>query len=430
MPAIFPLRGIRYALSSVGRLDRVVTPPYDVISSDAQDAFYRKSSYNFIRVIYGRIRPTDRPGHDRYSRARDTFQDWLREGVLRMDGAPAIYPYRQRFLHDGASYDRWGAIALLRLGEPTIVPHEDTYSGPKQDRLQLLRAVEANLSPIFGLVDDADGSYRAALTRQAAKPVVASAALDGVQHDLWRVTAPAAIQAVQRLVEARAMLIADGHHRYESATTYRDHLRQSFGSFTASHPANFMLVYLAAFDAEDPGILPTHRVFDGLAGWSLDRLNDCPAVAVTPVANEAAMQQALACWADPDRPALGCYAGQNAWAVVSMAKAHPSARVDVELLHRVIVPHCFASPAAQPAITYTHVWSEAMDLMRAGQGQVAWYLRSLRLPEILRCVQGGRRLPQKSTYFIPKPLSGLVIHRLRAPGAAPRKARAALVEVA
>lgn len=429
MPAIFPLRGIRYVPASIGRLERVVTPPYDVISPAAQNAFYRRSPYNFIRVIYGRARPTDRPHHDRYARARETFQAWLRDGVLRLDATPAIYPYRQRFLHDGRSYDRWGAIALIRLAEPTIVPHEETYAEPKQDRLQLLRAVQTNLSPIFGLVDDADQAYRAALARQASKPPLASVTVDGVRHDLWRVTAPAAIQALQALVEARAMLVADGHHRYESAMAYRDQLRRQSGAFTAGHPANFLLAYLAAFDAEDPGILPTYRVFDGLPDWSLERLAACPAVSVTPVPDEAAMRQALDCWNHPDRPLLGCYAGGNRWAVVSTAKADPDARVDVELLHRVIVPRCLTTEGSSrgtPAVTYTHVWSDARRQVQDGRGQVAWYLRALRLPDIVRCVRGGRRLPQKSTYFIPKPLSGLVMHRLWPIGAPPRRTPAAL----
>ncbi|MBI4226770.1 MAG: DUF1015 domain-containing protein, partial [Candidatus Omnitrophica bacterium] len=425
MPAIFPLRGIRYVPSAVGRLDRVVTPPYDVISPAAQEALYRKSPYNFIRVIYGRVRATDRPGRTRYTRARETFQAWLRDGILRMDAVPAIYPYRQRFLHGGRSFDRWGLMALIRLGEPSIVPHEETDAGPKDDRLQLLEAVQANLSPMFGLVDDPDRAYRAMLMRQAAPPAV-SVMADGVQHDVWRITAPAAIHAAQGIVEARAMLVADGHHRYESAMAYRDAARRRRGAFTGQHPANFMLAYLAACDADDPGILPTHRVFHGMAGWSLERLAGYPAVSVRRVPDEAAMRRAVDHWTEAERPAVGCYAGDGQWAVISLTRPDPSAQVDVELLHRIIVPQGIAP--APPEVTYTHVWSEAAQSVARGQGCVAWYLRSLTLPEIVRCVRGGRRLPQKSTYFTPKPLSGLVVHRLqpvlrRAAGALPHDQR-------
>lgn len=428
MPAIAPLRGVRYAPSVIRRMDRVVTPPYDVISPAAQDAFYRRSPYNFIRIVYGRGRTTDRPGRDRYTRAHDTFQTWLREGVLRMEAAPACYPYRQRFLHAGQSFDRWGLIALIRLGEPSIFRHEDTYAAPKQDRFQLLQAVQANLSPIFGLVDDPTQAYRAVLARSDARPPLASVRSDDVQHDLWRITQPALIQRLQTVLEAKAMLIADGHHRYESALAYRDALRRQWPSFTPSHPANFILAYLAVFDAHDPGILPTHRVFGGLTDWSLDRLAASSVVEVARVADETAMRAALEHWSDPARPALGCYAGSGRWAVVSPAQVEPSARLDVEVLHRVIVPRCVAP--VEPAITYTHVWADAVRQVDAGQGQVAWYLRSLTVAEILRCVRDGRRLPQKSTYFIPKPLSGLVVHRLTPPGVPSRRAQASLVEAA
>ncbi len=419
MPAIAPLRGIRYSPSVVRRMDHVVTPPYDVISPAAQAVLYRRSSYNFIRIVYGRGRATDRPGRDRYTRARDTFQTWLREGVLRMEAVPACYPYRQRFLHDGRSFDRWGMIALIRLGEPAIFRHEDTYATPKQDRFQLLQAVQANLSPIFGLVDGPDQAYRALLTRSAARPPLASIRDGDVQHDLWRITHPAVIQRLQAVLEAKAMLIADGHHRYESALAYRDPLRQQHPSFTASHPANFMLAYLAAFDAHDPGILPTHRVFGDLAGWSLDRLAASPVVSVARVADEPAMRVVLDRWPDAARPALGCYAGPGQWAVVSPAQPEPSVRLDVEVLHRVIVPRCLAP--AEPAITYTHVWEDAVRQVEQGLGQVAWYLRPLTVEQLLRCVRDGRRLPQKSTYFIPKPLSGLVVHRLTPAGAPSRR---------
>src|SRR3989338_2664658 len=147
MPAIFPLRGIRYSRAA-GRLERLATPPYDVISSSAQATLYKRAPPKFIGIVYGQTRKTDRPGHDQYTRAAETFSTWLAEGILRTDPVPACYPYRQRFAPQGRSFDRWGVIATIRLGEPTIFPHEETYATPKEDRLLLMRAVDANLSPI------------------------------------------------------------------------------------------------------------------------------------------------------------------------------------------------------------------------------------------------------------------------------------------
>ncbi len=426
MPTLFPFRAVRYASSRVPHLDRVVTPPYDIISSAAQNVLYRRSPQNFIRILYGRIRSSDRPGHDRYSRAQTLFHDWLGEGILRTDRAPGFYPYRQRFVHQGSSYDRWGLLGVIRLGEPTIFPHEDTHTAPKEDRRQLLQAVQANLSPIFGLVEDADQRYRTALASCTRRPQIASVMFEGVQHDLWRITAPASIHRLQLLLEAKPMLLADGHHRYEVALGYREHLRHRNGQFTRQHPANFMLIYAAAFDAHDPGILPTHRVVGGLDGWTLDRLaqeaNNW--LSVTRVVDAAAMHQAVAERIGHGHTAVGCYAGHGQWAVVAARQEDPAIRVDVELLHRAIVPRCLApDPAAagRLTVTYWQEWAEATRAVDRGQGTFAWAMHPPTLAQILRCIEGGRRLPQKSTYFIPKPLAGLVIHRLQPAGAPPRR---------
>lgn len=420
MPALFPLRGVRYVPAAVTRLDRVVTPPYDVISSAAQAALYRRSPYNFVRVVYGKTRPTDRPGRDQYSRAHDTLQAWLRQQVLRADRLPGCYPYRQRFVVHGQTYDRWGVLALIRLGDPAVFLHEQTYDGPKQDRLRLLSAVQANLSPIFGLVDDADRRYRAVLSSCALRRPLTSVRHEGVQHDLWRMTAPAPIARLQAVLDAKALLLADGHHRYEVAMAYRDQVRQRNGSYTAGHPANFMLAFVAAFDAQDPGILPTHRIFRGLPAWSLEQLAArVPAVTVTPVPTDEALHAALRDPGSAEHPRIGCYAGRGQWAVVTLARVEPAVQMDVELLHQVIVPNA-VGPVPPGTVAYTQEWAEAVREVDQGRAAVAWCLRPPTLTQILRCVQHHRRLPQKSTFFVPKPLSGLVIHRLQPVGAPPR----------
>lgn len=426
MPTLFPFRAVRYASSKVPHLDRVVTPPYDIISPAAQNALYRKSSQNFIRVLYGRIRSSDRPGQDRYSRAHTLFHEWLREGILRTDRAPGLYPYRQRFVHEGHAYDRWGLLGVIRLGDSTIFPHEDTHTAPKEDRLQLLQAVQANLSPIFGLVEDRDRRYRTALAPWAGRTAIASVMFEGVRHDLWRSTAPATIHRLQALLEAKPMLLADGHHRYEVALAYREQLRHRNGQFTSKHPANFMLIYLAAFDAQDPGILPTHRVLGGLDGWTLDRLAQEARswLSVERVADAVAMHQAVAERVGHGDTAVGCYAGHGQWAVIAARREDPAIRLDVELLHRAIVPRCLApDPAAagRVTVTYWQEWREATQAVDRGQGTFAWAMHPPTLAQILRCIEGGRRLPQKSTYFIPKPLAGLVIHRLQPAGVPPRR---------
>lgn len=419
MPMIFPLKGVRYDPSVVGRLERVVTPPYDVISPQAQDAFYRKSPYNLIRILLGKERPGDRPGRDRYSRARATFLDWLKEGALRVDHTPGCYPYRQRFRDGGRLFDRWGVMALIRLGEPTLFPHEETHDAPKEDRLKLLEAVQANLSPIFGLIEDASGQYRQLLARATQRPPIASVTFDGVQHDLWRVTSLAAIHHLSQWLEARPMLLADGHHRYEVAMAFQKRLRQRDARWTLRHPANFMLAFIAAFDAQDPGILPTHRVFRGLTGWTVDQLASRGGLVVERVDGPLGLQEALSRFAAAGRPAIGCFAGLRQWAVAALAHEEDAVCLDVELLHRWIVPRCLPENPSF-SIAYTQDWEAAVRQVEQESGTVAWCVRPPRLAQIIQCVKAGRRLPQKSTYFVPKPLSGLVLYRAESPGVPPR----------
>lgn len=431
MPAVFPLRGLRYAPAFSRQLSRLVCPPYDVISPADQAALYRRSPYNFVRIIYGRGRATDRPGRDRYSRARETFLDWWRRGILRRDPQPGCYPYRQRFVHQGRPYDRWGILALIRLGDPTIFLHEETSEAPKRDRLQLLQAVQANLSPIFGLVEDSDHAYRQLLASSATRAPLASALFDEVQHDLWRVTSPRWLHRLQAALAAKALLLADGHHRYEVALHYCEVVRQSNGRWSQEHPSNFMLADIAAFDAEDPGILQTHRVFGGLPAWTLERLAAVGRswLIVQPVPDEAALQMSLDGWRDDERPAIGCYLAGGERALVTLAQPDPAVGLDVELLHRVIVPRGLAptpEAAGRLFVHYHQSWAQAVRQVDRGHGGLAWCLRPPTLAQILRCVRDGRRLPQKSTYFIPKPLAGLVVHRLQPVGVPPRQRRTAI----
>ncbi|MBI4313491.1 MAG: DUF1015 domain-containing protein [Candidatus Omnitrophica bacterium] len=424
MPAIFPFRAIRYSSEKAPALDRVVSPPYDVISPQGQEALYKKSTYNFIRIVYGKTRKTDRPGQDRYSRARELFSDWFQEGILRMDARPALYPYRQRFSVNAEGkdkvFDRWGILGLIRLGDSSIFPHENTYAGPKQDRLHLMAAVQANLSPIFGLVDDSDQKYQSLLSKVAGPPLM-SVNHEGIRHEVWRVAQPGFMHRLQTALETKAMLIADGHHRYEVAVQYRDLLKRSAPQFHSNHPANFMLIDVAGFSDQDPGLLPTHRVFDGLDTLGLENLKALAGAGLNFIAvpDEPAMIREVERLSRAGKIALGCATRSEGYAVIAQEPPFPEGiRLDVELLHGIIVPRHLAKTENEQhlRIAYTHEWKQASDWVRGGQGKLAWYTQAPTFNQIIECVRLGKRLPQKSTSFVPKPLAGLVVHRLRHSG--------------
>ncbi len=253
MPSIEPFRALRYNPKKVGSLARVVTPPYDVISPEGRRSYYQAHPQNFIRVIYGKSR-------DPYSEAKTSLDRWVRSGVLKQDEKAGVYPYEQEYRVKGKLHRRLGLIALVRL-DSRIYPHEQIFGGPKQDRLRLMRRVNASLDPIFGLVPDARGEYRR-LTRAACrgrKPV-ASFRFQGVRHRLWRVTDPAWIRKFRQALHSKELVIADGHHRFEAARAFRKERKGKDPSYRPDAPYNFVMFYLSAVGSEEPGLLPTHRL--------------------------------------------------------------------------------------------------------------------------------------------------------------------------
>ena len=228
MPEIQAFRGLRYDLGHVGSLSDVVAPPYDVIDAGLQDQLYKKHPANVIRLILNRDEPGDDDAHNRYTRAARFLKNWRSEGLLQLDPNPALYVYHQIFDHAGQQLTRRGFMARVRLerfGEGKIYPHEETHAAAKADRLKLTVACRANLSQIFGLYPDADNAAQEIL-EQAIIGKTPLEAVDhlGVVHRLWPVTDVKVIGEVAAVLGPRPMFIADGHHRYETACNYRDHL--------------------------------------------------------------------------------------------------------------------------------------------------------------------------------------------------------------
>ena len=270
MPEIQAFRGIRYNLGRVGSLSDVVAPPYDVIDPDLQEQLYRKHPCNVVRLILNRIEPgDDDESNNRYTRAKRLLKDWQSEGVLfREPTRPSTSTNRSSSTKD-AAYARRGVMARLRLsrfGEGQVFPHEETLSGPKIDRLMLTTVCKANLSQVFGLYPDPSGQT-ARIFDEATAKITPLEAVDhlGVVNRLWPVSDVSTIAALAAAIGPKPIFIADGHHRYETACNYREHVFQS-GELTPDHPANFVLMMCVAM--EDPGliVLPTHRLFRGAAG--------------------------------------------------------------------------------------------------------------------------------------------------------------------
>ena len=433
MAVLRPFRALRYNPAVVGDLSTVVAPPYDVISAARRDALYDHSQYNAVRLILNRA-------PDPYSAAAETLQAWRRDGVLQRDPQPSLCYHVEDFVHpDGSAHQREGVIGAVRL-EPfasgRIRPHERTFARHKEDRMRILRAVRANLSPIFGLFADQVAALDPARALAAARqPDMVLEDDMGVRHRGWLISEPARISAISGALAHETIFIADGHHRYETALAYADQCRAQ-GATDAEAPHNFIMMYLASMS--DPGlvILPTHRVVAGAAGAKASavvaRLRQY--FRLTPFAR-GARHEFLACLRQHrDDGGIGVVvAGSSEWYVATLAD--PTAldthathlapvvrRLDVAILDTVILRGLMGidcTAAAQEGwLTYTHDDDDAMRALEAGAHAV-FLMNAPRIEDVQAVCMAGETMPEKSTYFYPKLPTGLVFRPLDDEPAAP-----------
>jgi uncharacterized protein (DUF1015 family) len=404
---IRPLRGFRYAGSTARDVSAVVAPPYDQISPETQDRLYALSPHNIVRVTY----PKD--AADKYRDAREVLDGWLADSVWAREERPAIYPYRQTYTVGGRSVTRTGFVALGEVSDykrGMVLPHERTHAEPKRDRMQLLEATAADVGLLFMLTADPGGDLRRATT-PIGEPIAEARDLKGELHRLWRLSETAAVSRVRELMAPRQVIIADGHHRYETAVAYAER-----------HPdARHKL--MAFFALEEPGltILPNHRLVHGVHGFDFDDFVQMAArwFEVSPLADPLAVElenRSIAVVSGPDAALLRLKpAGRNliAWP----EKTSPVWRgLAVSILHegllRPLLGITDAELDAKTHVDYTADRAEAIQLARDGKYQAAFLIASTTAEELQAIVRGGELLPQKSTHFYPKLLDGLVFHRL------------------
>jgi len=426
MADVRPFRGLRY---DPARVDPAlaVAPPYDVISPRQQAALYAASPHNVVRIEYGEQRPDDSPSDNRYTRAARDLAAWREAGVLVRDAAPALYAYRQQFGWAGRGHARHAVFAVIRLEEwekGIIKPHEHTLSGPKQDRLDLLRATRTQVSPAYCLYRRKPGV--SASLDLAGAPLCEFEA-DGQCHTLAAVTNPDAIRAFADLLADSDVYVADGHHRYETALNYRDEVRARAASWAGDEPENFVLMALTA--ADDPGllVLPTHRIvhrepppgtwnvlehrFD-VERFQPDDL--APALACLRAATPASTLIAAVA-----REAIRVLTLRDRAAVEGLMPADQPAAwkaLDVNVLQYGVLAPAFgiddAALAAGGAVSYTQDAAAATAAVVSGEAPVAFLLNPTPVEQVLAVADAGARMPQKSTYFYPKLLTGLVMNPL------------------
>jgi len=435
MADVQPLQGIRYNDKVSDNLAQIITPPYDVISEEAQAKYYARNPYNIIRLELGMDQPDDTSLNNRYTRAAATFAEWRLNSILQQENTPCYYLYQQIFTYNAQVFTRTSLLARVRL-EPwstgIVLPHEHTLAKPKDDRLKLLRACVTNFSPIMSLYDDPQGRMRRLLSSYSEAAEVQITDEVNEVHRLHPITNENHIALIQNFFSERQLYIADGHHRYETALNYREETRALHRKLDSKDGANFVLMALT--DIDDPGllVLPTHRLLFGLNQETLKKLTSQHLARYFSVYEPEGVDAAHAVLLErlaeigASHSSFVLSTAQKTW-LLSLngagktrmeASGHSSAwnKLDVAIAHTLILEDTLGLKAedmtAGTHIQYTRDAQKALDAVQTGEAQASLILNATRVRQICDVAMADDRMPQKSTYFYPKLFTGFVMNSL------------------
>jgi uncharacterized protein (DUF1015 family) len=436
MADIHPFRAFRYDPRRVS-LAQAVTQPYDKITPTLQDRYYAASPFNLVRIILGRKEAHDNPANNVYSRAAAHFRDWKEQGVLGQDSLPSIYGYSQRFAPPGGSkeLERRGFIALGRLEDYSagvVFRHEQTLSKPKADRLELLRATRAHFGQLFMLYEDS-GQVESLLAT-SGDPDISLVDEYGVGHQIRQFSDPKLIEAVRGAMRDKKLVIADGHHRYETALSYRDERRESRKSRLSGKgeesPSEFVMMTFINMNSPALTILPTHRVVHGLAGFSEDAFGKSARAFfdIDELDGSLDASRAIAMLRECGRAGT-CLLAATSRRAFLLHHPNPNApqilgglslrqqSLDVVQLHKVLLENVLhlseESIRNQQNISYVRDAAEALlQLKGSSPANIVFLMNPCRIQQVRDIAFAGEVMPQKSTDFYPKLLSGLTIYAL------------------
>ncbi len=434
MAEIKPFPGIKYNPNHVKDLNEVIAPPYDVIDEKTQKMLYEKNPCNIIRLEYGLVFPEDDGENNVYTRAAAEFNRWLEKGIMQQDEKPALYLYELEFTVDNQRFVRRGFFACVKVEdfkEKTVLPHEETLSKPKEDRLKLLHACKANFSPIFGLYPDKHHILEKIFDTVDWQEDLEF--LDGEKnrHRVWTVSDPSIISTLESLLRGKQIFIADGHHRYETALEFSREM-------AALDKKGYDYIMMGLVNIYNPGlmVLPTHRLVKNLKDFNLNILLEkisrdfiIDELPFDENNREKALQDMLQALEKKglNNHAFGLYGGSDCFYLLTLkdVNAMNSANLnrssewkslDVSVLQVMIMEKLLHIEGAQRKqetnLTYTRDEKFALEAVDTGSHQLAFFMNPTRVEEVTTVAGGGERMPQKSTFFYPKLVTGLVINRL------------------
>lgn len=425
MAEIKGYKGLRFNCEKAGKIDELVCPPYDIISDQQREEYIKTNPHNIIRLELPK-------GDDKYNKAAEILKDWLEKGILVKEDKPTIYIYEEEFTAYGERKAIKGIICRVKLEEFSkgiILPHEFTLSKAKEDRLNLMKATNCNFSQIYSLYMDGGKNTLGKIdSLSKSEPDIQLQDNDNVTHRMWIIKDEKAIADICSDFTDRKLYIADGHHRYETALNYRNYLREQ-GLAKEGDACDYQMMMLV--DMEHPGLVvfPTHRLVRNLDSFNAERVIDgCKEYFdVTEHSDINTIESTLMELYNQGKKAYAFYCGGSSYKLLVLKdtniikKLLPNAstatqQLDVTILHTLILEKIFGIDAENMAkqinLTYTKIFDEAISSVQQGNSQCAFILNPTRVSEIREVASNGEKMPQKSTYFYPKMITGLVMNQL------------------
>jgi uncharacterized protein (DUF1015 family) len=404
---------------------KVICPPYDIISPEDQKRYYERSEYNVIRLEHSMAYPEDNETDNRYIRSRNSFNLWLKDGILQTDISPSFYIYEQDFTYRDTRKKRIGLVVCVLL-EPwekkVVLPHEHTMHGVKLERLELMKACNLNISPILGLYDDPGHRVGKLVQEKMTRSRLVAECTEGLEsHKLWKANEPEFVQRISYFINPKPIYIADGHHRYETALAYRDERRQSDPFYSGDQAYNFIMMILVPFS--DPGLvaMPIHRVIRGIPSERLTelraRLEEFFDIQELP-AGGSNFDETRGSDIKMIGPGAGSILDLKLKRSISLDENIPGSHsraykgLNVSIVEHLIIERILGITEEDNSVIYSQDARQARKLVASGEYQLAIILSPMPVTTIQAIADAGDRMPRKSTYFYPKLPTGLVINRL------------------
>ena len=423
MAEIRAFKALRFDTEQAGAIEELVCPPYDIISEEQRQEYLYRNQNNIIRLELPK-------GDEPYKTAGEVLKKWLDSGVLKKDSEDAVYIYEEEFSINGIHAKFKGCIVRVKIEEfskGVVLPHEETLSKAKEDRFNLMKATNCNFSQIYSLYMDSEHKIINRLDKLSeCKPEIELTDGDEVTHRLWIVTDKDEINAICGDFADKKLYIADGHHRYETALNYRNYCRENG---IGDGGEDYVMMMLVDMEHDGLVVLPTHRLVRDLESFDKEKiLNDCKEYFdVSEESDVSNAESKLKELYDEGKKAFAFYSGDKGYNLLVLRdekvigellpnKSRATQGLDVTVLHTLVLEKIFGIDAENMAkqinLTYTRLFDEAIESVDTGKAQCAFILNPTRVTEIRDVAAAGEKMPQKSTYFYPKLITGLVMNKL------------------